>query len=168
MSALKGNGSRGIYRVRQFLHALWPRIDAAEAERVHRLLDERLVHLFFAMEKRDQRHALAVTRRLLDAGVDDRDLLTAALLHDCAKGSMPVWLRILRVVSPRLLRLIAGRETSTGWRGAAYRLLYDDELSAQLAVEAGATAAAARFIRGQVTPEEEPKLRLLQAADDAS
>jgi hypothetical protein len=168
MPALKGSGSRGIYRARQFLRALRPRLDAAEVDRARKLLDEPLLRLFLAMEKRDQSHALAVTHRLLDAGVDDRDLLTAALLHDCAKGWMPVWLRVLRVVSPRLLARVAGHAASTGWRGAAYRLLHDDELSAKLATEAGASAATARFIRGHVMPEEEPKLRLLQAADDAS
>jgi hypothetical protein len=160
--------SRAGYRARQLFHALYPAVDTTALTRAYDVLDEPLTRLFLAMERRDQRHALEVMQRLLEAGVTDRDLLTAALLHDCGKGRVPVWLRVLRVISPRLLSLIAGPSTSSGWQGAAYRLLYDAELSALQAEAAGASSTVVSLIRGRVSAGEEPQLALLRAADDAS
>ena len=65
------------------------------------------------MQRRDQRHALEVYRRLRDASVTDPSALAAALLHDCGKGAVPVWLRILYVLRPSLIDRIA-REDAAG------------------------------------------------------
>lgn len=157
---------RAFYRVRQVRHALWPRIDAEDLAWARGVLSDSLSALFYGMEKRDQRHALAVARRLREQGVEDWEVLVAALLHDCGKGPVPVWLRVLKVLSPGALRA-AAREGSD-WRGAAYRLQEHASIGARLAAAAGAGGLTQRLIEGRVATEEEVTLRLLQAADDLS
>ena len=156
---------RAAYRCRQALHALRPRLDAGDLEFARETLSEAEAVLFFAMERRDQRHALAVALRLC-RGTDDRSLLVAALLHDCGKASVPVWLRVLNVVSPAATGLLAA--DGRGWRGAAYRLRHHMELGAVMAGEAGCSATTVRLIRGHVEPDEAWRYALLLAADDAS
>ncbi len=148
------------------LQALRPRVSDVELASVSDVLSEAEARLFFAMEKRDQRHALEVARRLRESNVEDADLLAAALLHDCGKGAVPVWLRILKVLSSRLLHTVASQ--GGGWQGAAYRLAHHTSLGADLAGAAGASATAVRLIAGRPAPDEEPRAQLLRMADDAS
>lgn len=158
---------RAIYRTRQVVHALNPRVGQDELEAARSLLGPSLAPLFLNMEKRDQRHALEVTRRLRDQRADDQELLQAALLHDCGKGSVPIWLRILKVLAPGLVRR-AGTPTARGWRAAAYRLSHHAELGASLALAAGCSPGTAELIRGDVSPGNQERMRLLLLADDAS
>jgi hypothetical protein len=159
--------SRAIYRSRQVWQALWPRIDAGELALVHSVLPESARGLFLAMEKRDQRHALEVARRLRELGDEDIELLQAALLHDCGKGAVPVWLRVLKVLSPGTLRRLAV-DGALGYRGAAYRLLEHGAIGARLAASAGLSLVVARLIEGRIEPGDESRAALLAAADDAS
>ncbi|HEU0073683.1 MAG TPA: HD domain-containing protein [Dehalococcoidia bacterium] len=156
---------RPLYRSRQVLQALRPQIDAGELDFAREMMSAAEADLFFAMERRDQRHALEVAMRLR-RGTDDRTLLVAALLHDCGKGSVPVWLRILNVLSPAATDLLAAE--GRGWRGAAHRLRHHAELGALKARDAGCTETAVRLIQGHVEPEEAWQHVLLRAADDAS
>jgi HD domain len=156
---------RPLYRSRQVLHALRPQIDPGDLDFAREVLSEAEAGLFFAMERRDQRHALEVATRLR-RGTDDRTLLVAALLHDCGKGSVPVWLRILNVVWPAAMGL--GAAESGGWRGAAYRLRHHAELGSVKARAAGCSETTVRLIQGHVEPEEAWQHVLLKAADDAS
>ena len=158
--------SRALYRSRQVLHALWPRIDANDLEAAHRVMTAAEARLFGAMQRRDQRHALEVMRRV-QAGTDKRDVLVAALLHDCGKGDVPVWLRILHVLSPRVGQVV-GKAGDRGWRGAAYRLHRHVELSEELVREAGGSEVTVRLIGGRHTEDEAWMAALLWAADDAS
>jgi hypothetical protein len=159
--------ARAIYRTRQVVHALNPQIEAADLDLARTILNQGEAALFFAMQKRDQRHALEVAGRLRVQGIDDPDLLKAALLHDCGKGEVPVWLRIAKVLYPSFVRN-AGNEGSSGWRGAAYRLSHHPEIGAGLAGDAGSSEAVRALIRGHVPPADEGRLALLMAADDAS
>ena len=158
---------RALYRSQQFLHALRPRLDPDALGLARSLLGDAQGRLFFAMERRDQRHALAVLRQLRRRGVDDRDLLAAALLHDCGKGAVPVWLRILYVLAPAAVGRFAA-EGDSGVPAAAYRLVNHAELGARLAEEAGCSPTTVRLIAGRALPEELPRAALLRAADDAS
>ena len=158
--------ARALYRTRQVIHALRPRIDAAGLDYARSMLNEKQRDLFFAMERRDQRHALEVASRLRPR-TKSRGLLTAALLHDCGKGAVPVWLRILKVLSPSLLTRFAS-EDGPAWRAAAYRLEHHARIGADLAAEAGSSPTTVRLICGDTTAEEQPLLALLLAADDAS
>lgn len=164
---MKQRSARAAYRTRQVLHALNPRLDEADLASVRSLLNPEEARLFFAMQKRDQRHALEVAARLHSQGIDDADLLKAALLHDCGKGEAPVWLRAAKVLAPGFVRG-AGTEGSPGWRGSAYRLTHHGEIGAVWAREAGSSEATVGLIRGRVTAEDEGRLALLMAADDAS
>ena len=157
---------RAVYRSRQVLNALRPKLDAGGVRFARARLTEPEMALFSAMEKRDQRHALQVAGRLRDQGVESKDLLTAALLHDCGKGAVPVWLRIANVLSPVLVRRLA--RSTDGWSGAAFRLVHHVELSAEAASAAGAAPAVVRLVRGRPAPDEAWMLTLLVAADDAS
>jgi hypothetical protein len=148
-------------------HALRPRLDEDGLQLARQLLSDAEARLFFAMEKSDQRHAIAVMTQLRSLGVEDRDVLVAALLHDCAKGMVPLWLRIAKVVAPGVVTS-AAVSGAPGWRGAAYRLIHDATLSAALAENAGSSRLIVGLIQGRVTPDQEPKLALLRAADDAS
>jgi hypothetical protein len=149
------------------LHALKPRLDEEDLALALTSLNPAEARLFTAMQKRDQRHALEVAGRIRAQGVDDPDLIKAALLHDCGKGEVPVWLRIVKVVAPAFVRS-AGSELSSGWRGSAYRLTHHAEIGARLVREAGAGDVTAGLIRGRVEVADEGRLALLMAADDAS
>jgi hypothetical protein len=157
---------RPLYRSRQVLHALRPRIDDAEMKVPSQTLTDGEARIFFAMEPSDQRHALAVARQVR-AQTSDREIIAAALLHDCGKGAVPIWLRILNVLVPGLVRRL-GKTDASGWRSAAYRLAHHPELSARMAAAAGSTPTTIRLIRGHIEPDEEWMHLLLRAADDAS
>jgi hypothetical protein len=144
------------------LHALRPRIGGDELSQAQDLLSEHESRLFFAMERRDQRHALEVMRRLRES-TDDRAILAAALLHDCGKGSVPVWLRVLNVMAPWAVQGLS----KAGSR-AAYRLGHHAELGATMADAAGSDPTTVRLIRGHIEPDEAWMHELLIAADDAS
>jgi hypothetical protein len=159
--------ARALYRSGQVVHALWPRVKPDDLDFARRVLTDDLATLFLAMERRDQRHAIAVARRLQAQGVEDRDLLTAALLHDCGKGAVPVWLRVLKVLSPGLLQRLAQEQGSES-RQAAYRLLNHAPIGAERVLAAGGSPTMARLISGRVEAGEEARLALLIAADDAS
>jgi hypothetical protein len=158
--------ARPLYRGRQVLHALRPRIRDGEVEQARGLLPENQSRLFFAMERRDQRHALEVMRRLRES-TDDASILVAALLHDCGKGKVALWLRILNVLAPGLVGALA-TAGSRGWRGSAYRLRHHAEIGATMAEAAGSNPTTVRLIRGQVEPDEAWMHELLTGADDAS
>ncbi len=158
--------SRALYRTRQVVHALWPRIPEDDLVYANGIMSPEERALFEAMERRDQRHALEVMRRLR-AEIDDRDVLVAALLHDCGKGSVSVWLRVLHVAAPHVGRL-TGKADAPGWRGAAYRLHHHVTISARLVQEAGCSDLTVRLVGGTHTEDEAHLARLLWAADDAS
>jgi hypothetical protein len=147
------------------MHALRPRIEEDDLDFARETLSESEALLFFAMERRDQRHALAVAR-MIHRGTEDRPLLSAALLHDCGKGRVPLWLRIFNVLSPGGTGRLAA--DGRGWRAAAYRLRHHAEIGADMAREAGSSAMTVRLIRGHVEPDEAWCYELLLAADDAS
>lgn len=120
----------------------------------------------------DRRHALDVSGRLLAAGHDDRDLLSAALLHDAAKGHrMRLWHRVagvlLEAVAPGLLRRLASPDPES-WRHPFHLYLHHAELSAEMAVAAGCGPRTAAFIRGSGAGEDARLQRALTEADDAS
>jgi hypothetical protein len=146
---------------------LRPKIDNEALASACALLNQEEARLFFAMQRRDQRHALEVYGRLRDASVSDPSALAAALLHDSGKGAVPVWLRILYVLRPPLVDRIA-REDAPGVRGAAWRLRHHEAIGARKALAAGSTETTMRFIEGRPLPEEQALFAALIAADDAS
>lgn len=170
---------RPLYRARQFLHALYPMLDASHLAHARSILNDGEMRLFLTMERRDQRHGLRVLHHLLAEGQDDHDLLAAALIHDCGKGRAPLRLRTTNVAAPWLVRAWAGeyawcREPARGLARrlgvdqAAYRLVHHARLGAELAQRSGSSAATVRYISGSAAEHERDKISLLRAADDRS
>jgi hypothetical protein len=158
---------RALYRSRQVQHALRPRIDPIDLAFARSLLTDRERDLFDAMERRDQRHAIAVLTKVR-VHTEDHDVLIAALLHDCGKGAVPAWLRILKVMSPATLLHLAHPHESKGWRHAAHRLHHHESIGERLAREAGVSEGAIRLIAGYPEPHELWKAAILEDADNNS
>jgi hypothetical protein len=160
--------SRASYRSRQFFSSLRPRIDEALRSDAYPLLSEQERALFESMTLRDQQHCLAVYQQLRGAH-SDRDLLVAALLHDCGKGRIALWHRVAYVLAdaaaPGVLRRAVRPGSGRGWREALYRCVHHEELGGERAREAGASARAIALIRGD---GDAGALAALHAADDAS
>ena len=140
---------------------------------MRRVLPADGVRLFAWMPLPDRRHGLDVAEALLRNGIDDPDLLSAALLHDAAKGHrMRLWHRVagvlLEAAAPWLLRRLAVRDRRS-WRYPFHLYLHHAPMSAELAVRAGCPARVADLIRGTPTTDADRALhRALEAADDAS
>jgi hypothetical protein len=175
------------YRSRQFFHAMFPRLDAGHIDQARSILRDGEMALFLAMERRDQRHGLRVLHHLIDAGETDRDLLAAALIHDCGKGRVQLRLRILNVLAPWAVEALAKAAPSNGasdrnlrgttavsppagpeLRAAAYRLVHHAHLGAEMARRAGSSEATVRYISGGAAEHERAKMSSLRAADDRS
>lgn len=163
---------RAGHRARQFLTSLRPRLDEGQRAEVRRQLGDGLLPLFESMALRDQQHCYGVYQRLRQRGCQDRDLLTAALLHDAGKGSMagdPVrlWHRVAYVVlsaaAPALLRWL----TKAG-RGGLATLRHHPEAGARLAESLGASPRVIETILRHEEPgPTDDRLRLLQSADES-
>jgi hypothetical protein len=162
-----------VHRVAQFVAHVRAKVDPAEETDARRVLGERAWPLFAAMPVADRRHALDVVARLRTAGRDDRDLLTAALLHDAGKGHrLRLWHRVsgvlLEAASPRLLTRLASSDPRS-WRHPFHLYLHHDRLSADLAERAGCPPRAIAFLRGTPADADDAQLaHALQVADDAS
>lgn len=159
--------SRLWHRLRQFFGALRPRVTAAERSAAYAWLTPGEQALFETMMLRDQQHGIVVLNRVrASAPNEDRPLFAAALLHDCGKGRVSLWQRVLHVAAPWAEANLA-RESGPGWRQALWRLRYHPDIGAGMSVDAGSDAETARLIREQDKKPADPRLALLQAADDA-
>ena len=163
--------SRPLYRARQFLGALRPRVDGTELKDASALLGQRLMPLFLSMSRRDQRHCLDVYGALVRTGCHDQNVLLAALLHDAGKGGLAgarvrLWHRVayvlLATASARLLERLAGG------RGGLAALHHHCERGALLAERHGAPAEVVDLIRRhEATAPADERLLSLRAADDS-
>ncbi len=148
------------------------RVEPAEEAFVGGVLPPGGVDLFRAMPVADRRHGLDVAEKLVSAGVDDRDVLGAALLHDAAKGHrMRLWHRVTGVLlesfAPSLLERIASPDPRS-WRHPFHLYLHHERLSAELALASGCSPRLGAFIEGGANGEDLLLQRALKVADDAS
>jgi hypothetical protein len=165
------------YRVRQFLKAIRASVSREEVALVRQVLPQGLQPLFLRMAVNDQRHSLDVYRTLKGQGYGDRDLLMAALLHDCGKalGRIGLWQRVALVLvqagRPTVLDSLPFTDAGS-WHHAFYIQREHARLGAELAAQAGAPAVVVEYIRRHETPVpgtpqtlEDKLLRALQQAD---
>ena len=161
-----------MHRVEQFFGHVRARVTPAEAARANEHLPDRARILFAAMPVADQRHALDVVSLLTHQGVDDPDVLAAALLHDAAKGHrVRLWHRVagvlLEAVALSTLRRLASPEPGS-WRYPFHLYLHHADLSADAAAAAGCSPRTVAFIRGTPSEVDASLAAAFAAADEAS
>lgn len=158
--------SSHIKRTFTYLHSRVGRHELAELDG---WVASDLRAVFDAMSKGDQRHGLDAVSWLRRRGVDDRDLLLAALLHDCGKGAgVRLAHRVAWSLGQRYggwIWRLSGR--LPGFGASLARLRDHAEQSARMAEAAGASERTVVLIRNQEAPTDEAG-RLLLAADEAS
>jgi hypothetical protein len=162
---------RAAYRVRQFRRSLNPRVTEAERDQALRVLGPQLYPLFASMQDADQRHCLHACEHLIEAGCEDTEMLTAALIHDAGKGSIAgarfgVHHRVLYTCIEAWPGLVAALSR---WNRGIRSLRYHDRRTIELAVEYGAPEGVVELLReieNQAPPSE--RGRQLKAADDRS
>jgi hypothetical protein len=124
--------------------------------------------LFDAQHVADRRHGLDVVAYLRRAGVTDRDVLAAGLLHDCAKGDTGAGPRIAwslgEQLGPWVLR---PARVVPGWSAALDRLRDHADASADALAAAGLSADAVALVRHQADPTGLAFGALFKAADEA-
>jgi hypothetical protein len=161
-----------VHRVGQFVSHLTARVTADDEVAAHRILPASAWGLFDGMPVADRRHGLDVAQGLLARGIDDRDLLAAALVHDAAKGHrLRLWHRVGGVLlarfAPRALERLASPDPAS--RGHSWWIfLHHARLSADAALGAGLSERTAAFISGSVGAAEQRLASALHAADEAS
>lgn len=125
--------------------------------------------LFDAMHVADRRHGLSVVASLRAAGVTDRDVLAAGLLHDCAKGDTGAGPRIAwslgEAFGPWVITLAS---RVPGWGAALARLRDHAEASAAAVAATGLSQRAVDLVRYQAAPRDPEYGNLFRAADEAS
>ena len=124
--------------------------------------------LFDAMHRADKRHGLDVVSYLRAAGVEDRDILAAGLLHDCGKGNTGPGPRIAWSLGERYGGWIVGAAAIVpGWRAALQRLRTHAETSAAALAAAGLPARAVALVHEQDAPSDPEYGARFAAADEA-
>ncbi len=155
------------------IHRTWrylrPAVTGDERAGLAELLSPGELALFERMHAADRRHGLDVMAALRAGGVTDRDLLVAAVIHDCGKGRK---VRLVHRVAWSLCRhygewicRVARRLPS--FRNGLETLRRHAERSAELAEEAGCSPRIVELIRLQENPADEAG-ELLRAADEAN
>jgi hypothetical protein len=152
-------------------------LSAQELQEVAEQLPGDARTLFASMSPADQRHSLRVYRGLRARGCSDRDMLTAALLHDVGKadGRVPFWTRPAIVLGKRCAPRLLSRLTAypvedarlPGWRRALSYAWWHAEVGADLAAGAGLSERAVHYIRMHHRPDS-PELAELHLVDEAS
>lgn len=125
--------------------------------------------LFDDMHVADQRHGLDVVAYLRRAGVTNRDVLVAGLLHDCGKGDAGWPPRVAWSLGEAFGPWVwsaAGR--LPGWHGSMTRLRHHAELSADAVEATGLSPRAVALVREQDAPSDPEFGRVFHAADEAS
>ncbi len=124
--------------------------------------------LFDAQHVADQRHGLDVVAHLRRAGVRDRDVLAAGLLHDCAKGPTGPGPRIAWSLGERFGPwVLRPARLVPGWAAALDRLRDHAEASARLLEGAGLPGRAVELVRHQEDPRDPDYGARFHAADEA-
>ncbi len=169
--------TRAWKRFMQGIRAIFAFALPVDQQAAAEVLSPELFDLFCRMRRSEQIHSLRMMKALRDAGHDQPDLLTAALLHDVGKSRLRLTLvdRVLIVFvkygAPEVFtRWSAGEPV--GWRRRYVVGARHAEWSAEDMLAAGASERAANLARrhmdeiGAVGSEEDRLLLLLMQADE--
>jgi hypothetical protein len=155
-------------KVRQLRVHLMARVRPEEHAALAAWLRPAELELFDRMHVADRRHGLDVAAYLRRAGVRDRDVLVAGLLHDCAKGDTGAGPRVAwslgEVFGGWVVKLAS---LVPGWRPALDRLGSHAEASAAMLEQAGLSSRAVELVRYQSAPRDEWYGPRFLAADEA-
>jgi hypothetical protein len=155
-------------KARQLGRHLVARVSDRERDELAAWLRPPELELFDAMHVADRRHGLDVAAFLRRGGVRDRDVLAAAVLHDCAKGDTGPLPRIAWSLGEAYgpwVWSIARR--APGWNVALTRLETHAEGSARLVESAGLPPFAVDLVRHQAEPQDTTYGPAFHAADEA-
>lgn len=142
---------RVIYRMRQTWAALTAKPDRIELHEVKAYLSPAEYSLFTQLHPSEQSHSISVFHQLRQDGVEQPDLLKAALLHDVGKTRYPLhlWDRILivlgRKIAPGYSGSISGNDLD-GWKRPFVVSKKHAEWGAQMAAGAGASRLTVALI----------------------
>lgn len=164
------NGGWWAAKLRRFVRYFGGRVSAAERSQLSAWLTQPQLALFESMHRADQRHGLDVVRALRAEGQSDPDLLLAGLLHDCGKGrTLRVWHRVGWSLAERYGRRAERLLLVVPTFRPAFRVMSEHaDVSASLALAAGASPATAALIRNQAEPVDDVLGRALLMADEAN
>jgi hypothetical protein len=161
--------SKFPYRIWQFWQSFKGSPENGKTEGITMLLDDRQLGLFQGMKAPDQNHSMRVYQSLRNSGVENKDLLQAALLHDAGKQQVTLyrWERIFAVlldaVAPRI-SAVWGEGKPTGLRKPLAVYHQHAAWGAELAREAGCSSLTVWLICNHETdhPEDPPSAEALQ------
>jgi HD domain len=155
-------------KARQFLAHLLARVTTEERRALAAWTTPAELALFDGMHVADRRHGLDVVAYLRRAGVSDRDVLAAGLLHDCGKGDTGWPPRVAWSLGEKFGPWVhATASRIPGWGGAMTRLRDHAELSAAAVEAIGLPPFAVALVREQDAPSDPQFGRLFHAADEA-
>lgn len=163
-----------IYRVLQFIRAMFPHIDPKDVEWALKQLSPEASNLFLQQSPPDQRHAIDVAKSIIKArspiSIDDfKNLVTAALLHDCGKSVifLHLWHRVFIVLIQKTPNTLKER-LENGHIIVSLPLKVDKRHAlwgAQLTEQAGLNPEICQLIREHHNPKTDLG-RLLEQADN--
>jgi hypothetical protein len=157
-----------VSKARQFRAHLFARVTIEERRSLAAWTTPAELGLFDAMHVADRRHGLDVVAYLRHAGVSDRDVLAAGLLHDCGKGDTGWPPRVAWSLGEQFGTWVHGvARRVPGWGDAMTRLRDHAALSAQAVEAAGLPPFAVALVREQDAPSDPRFGRLFHAADEA-
>ncbi len=120
------------------------------------------------MHPADQRHGVDVVAHLRAAGVGDRDVLAAGLLHDCGKGDTGPGPRVAWSLGERYgAWVVSGASRVPRWGAALERLRTHAARSATALELAGLSVRAVTLVREQDAPSDPEFGARFAAADEA-
>ncbi len=155
-------------KVRQLRDHLLARVPPEERRSLAAWARPAELGIFDTMHVADRRHGLDVVAHLRRAGVTDRDVLAAGLLHDCAKGHTGAGPRIAWSLGEAFgPRVHAGAARVPGWGAPIGRLRNHAEESARMLEGIGLPARAVALVREQDAPSDPEYGRRFHAADEA-
>ena len=146
---------RRIHRGLEGLFGPFQQVDETPARA---LLSPEALALFQRMSKADRAHSLRVYAWLKAHGYDQRDLLAAALLHDCGKAAarLAVWQRTLKVLlkrfAPGWWEKLAAPAPPESWRYPFHVLHAHSRIGAAWARAAGCSELTCWLIEQHEAP----------------